>query len=82
MYEPTLTDFVVPGLSAPANEWTTVAPCLICIVQSDATAVPPLSFTTCLTTVICGATSSFTSVHVFVSPAPTTTFPCESQSPE
>ena len=40
------------------------------IVKLLATAVPPLSFTTCLMTVNCAAMSSLVIVQVFVSPIP------------
>ena len=62
----------MPGLSAPGNGLPLMSepPVVTCIVQFDATAVPPLSFTTCLMT-----TSSprfvFVKVQVTVSPADT-----------
>src|SRR5919106_1595918 len=59
----------VPGLSAPGKlSGVSLAP-PESRVKFAATAVPPLSLTTCLITMSCGAMSSFVTVQVFVSPA-------------
>src|SRR2546426_5683101 len=67
--DPWLRVTVVPGDAAPAKdaEGCTFVPVTV-IVNAEAVAAPPLSFTTCLITVSWGATSSFVIVHVFVSP--------------
>src|SRR2546427_153491 len=57
-------------------------PLLMCIDHSEAVALPPLSFTTCLITVSVGATSLFVIVQVLLWPGASVTLPLESQSPE
>src|SRR2546428_2361284 len=66
-YEPAFSPTVVPD-SAPWNEAGEGLVPVTVIVKSPATAVPPLSLTTCLITINLGWTSSFVTVHVFVSP--------------
>src|SRR6266571_1402445 len=66
-YEPAFSPTVVPD-SAPWNEAGEGLVPVTDIVKSPATAVPPLSLTTCLMTISFGWTSLFVTVQVFVSP--------------
>ena len=61
----------VPGEPVPAKLAGLGLLPVTCRVKSEGTALPPLSFTTCLTTVrvaVVGALSSLVTVQVFESP--------------
>src|SRR5439155_10313360 len=68
-YVPAASKRVVPA-ALPTKDGRAVPLLVTVIVQALGAAAPPLSFTTCLTTVSCGAgrLSSFVRMQVFVSP--------------